>query len=172
MARHYAKIGFMLNIRPARESDIPGITEIYNSAILNTTATFDTQTKTPEEQKVWFDRHGGKYPLVVAESGGQVVGWASLTQYSDRCAYAETAEGSLYVREGWQRQGVGRQLTERLLEAGKRGGLHTVILRITEGNQPSLDLAAAFGFQPVGVMREVGCKFGRRLDVHILQKLF
>lgn len=162
----------MLNIRPAAQVDLPAITEIYNRAVLNTTATFDTQAKTPEEQKVWFDHHGEKYPLLVAESGGQVVAWASLSQYSDRCAYAETAEGSLYVKEGWQRQGIGRQLTERLLEAGRQGGLHTVILRITEGNQPSLDLAASFGFQSVGVMREVGCKFGRRLDVHILQKVF
>jgi L-amino acid N-acyltransferase len=162
----------MLNIRPAVEGDLPAITEIYNQAILNTTATFDTEAKTAGEQKAWFDRHGGKYPLLVAELDGQVVGWASLSQYSDRCAYSETAEGSLYVKEGCRGQGTGRRLTAGLLAAGEKAGLHTVILRITEGNQASLDLAASFGFEPVGVMKEVGCKFDRRLDVHILQKIF
>jgi L-amino acid N-acyltransferase YncA len=162
----------MLIIRPASENDLVAITEIYNEAILNTTATFDTESKTPEEQAAWFAKHGDKYPLLVAELEGRVIGWASLSQYSDRCAYSETAEASLYIRPDFRGRGIGQQLTDKLLAAGQKAGLHSLLVRITEGNQASLHIVELFGFQPVGVMKEVGRKFGKRLDVHILQKIY
>jgi phosphinothricin acetyltransferase len=65
----------MCNIRPAHISDLGAITEIYNEAILTTTATFDTELKTEDEQRVWFNSHGAQYPIVVAESNRIVVGW-------------------------------------------------------------------------------------------------
>ena len=86
----------MAQIREAKESDLGRITEIYNQAILTTTATFDTEPKTTEERKEWFQKHSEKYPLIVAELEGRVIGWASLTPWSDRCAYSDTAEISLW----------------------------------------------------------------------------
>jgi phosphinothricin acetyltransferase len=162
----------MLKIRPAELKDLPAITEIYNEAILRTTASFDTQTKTVDEQKVWFDKHSDKYPIIVGLEGEKVIGWASMSQWSDRCAYAATAEASLYVKEGYRGEGVGRQLSMAILKAAKEAGLHTAILRITGDNAISKKLARSLGFKNIGVMKEVGNKFGKLLDVHLMQIIF
>lgn len=162
----------MLTLRKAALKDLPAITDIYNQAILTTTATFDTNIKTPEEQKAWFAKHGVKYPILVALEGGEIVGWASMSPWSDRCAYADTAEISLYVREDWRGKGVGRKLSGALLKAAREGGLHTAIARIAEGNDVSIHLAESLGFKHIGVMREVGKKFGKLLDVYMMQIIF
>lgn len=162
----------MITIRKAELKDLPAITEIYNEAILHTIATFDTQTKTVEDQKPWFDKHGDKYPIVVALEGEKVIGWASMSQWSDRCAYAATAEASLYVKEGYRGEGVGRQLSKAILKAAREAGLHTAIIRIAGDNAVSKKLAKSLGFKSVGVMKEVGNKFGKLLDVHMMQIIF
>ena len=74
----------MLTIRKATLEDLEGITEIYNDAILNSIATFDTETENYEEQRIWFANHGSKNPMLVAEEEGYVIGWASLSNWSDR----------------------------------------------------------------------------------------
>ena len=162
----------MLTIREATLPDLGAITEIYNEAILKTVATFDTQTKTVEEQKSWFAEHGSKYPMLVAEQDGYVVGWASLSMWSDRCAYSDTAEGSLYVKEEYQGKGIGRKLLEAIIRAGQKAGLHTVVARITGGNEASIHLCESVGFEHIGVMKEVGRKFGKLLDVNLMQKIY
>jgi phosphinothricin acetyltransferase len=162
----------MITVRPATSSDLEAITEIYNESILTTTATFDTQPKTLAEQEQWFNSHGDRRPVFVAEVNGRVVGWASLSEWSDRCAYSDTAEISLYVRENLRGQGAGKALMKAVLEAGEKAGVHTVIARIAEGNTVSVSLHESFGFESVGVMREVGKKFGRLLDVYLMQKIF
>jgi L-amino acid N-acyltransferase YncA len=162
----------MLIIRPAELKDLASITDIYNQAILNTTATFDTRTKTIEEQKAWFDKHGQKYPVLLGLEDNKIEGWASLSAWSDRCAYADTAEISLYVRNGERGKGIGRQLSEAILKAGKEAGLHTAIARIAEGNDASIHLAESLGFKHIGVMKEVGRKFGKLLDVYLMQIFF
>src|SRR3972149_7949297 len=124
----------MLTIRPATLDDLGAITEIYNQAILNTSATFDTNPKTLEEQKDWFSHHGHKYPILVAQQGNHIAGWASLSMWSDRCAYADTAEISLYIKEEYRGQGIGQKITKAIIRTGQDAGLHTLIDRITEGN--------------------------------------
>jgi len=161
-----------INIRPAKNDNLAAITEIYNEAILHTTATFDTEPVTVEEQKTWFIDHGGKYPVLVAEVDQTVVGWASLSRWSGRCAYADTAEVSFYVKAESQGQGIGRKLFGAIIREGQKVGLHTVIARIAEGNEISVHLHESVGFQHVGVMREVGRKFGRLLDVYLMQKIY
>ncbi|MGD6852669.1 MAG: N-acetyltransferase family protein [Candidatus Bathyarchaeia archaeon] len=99
----------MVTLRKATIGDIEGITEIYNEAILNTTATFDTQPKTLEEQQKWFQNHQ-PYLILVAMQEGIVVGWASLSKWSDRCAYSSTAEASIYIRKEFRGKGIGSQL--------------------------------------------------------------
>jgi L-amino acid N-acyltransferase YncA len=162
----------MLAIRDARHDDLKEITEIYNEAILETVATFDTEPTAIEEQEKWFTQHGLRNPIVVADQDGLVIGWASLSKWSDRCAYADAAEVSLYVMKSHQGKGIGRRLLEAILDAGKRAGLHTVIARIAEGNEVSVHLHEALGFKHIGIMAEVGYKFGRRLDVHLMQKIY
>jgi len=162
----------MLKLRPARREDLDAITEIYNEAIIKTVATFDTKPKTHENQEKWFGDHGSKNPIHVADLNGVIVGWVSLSKWSDRCAYSDTAEISLYVREEYQGKGIGRRLLEAIIKEGKKTGLHTIIARITEGNESSLHLHRSVGFTDIGIMKEVGKKFGKRRDVYIMQKIY
>jgi L-amino acid N-acyltransferase YncA len=162
----------MLIIRDALLDDLPAITDIYNEAILETVATFDTEPKTQDEQKTWFMEHGEKNPLLVAEESGSIIGWAALSKWSDRCAYSDAAEISLYVKKDHQGEGIGRKLMQALLDKGQKAGLHTVLARIAEGNEVSVHLHQAMGFQHIGIMKEVGKKFNRLLDVYLMQKLY
>ena len=158
-----------LLLRPATKADIPAIRGIYNDAILNTTSTFDSTPKSMAEMESWFAAHDERHPILVMVADGHVWGWASLSRWSDRAAYDGTAELSVYVHPEHRGQGIGRKLMAAILEEGRRAGLHTVISRIEAGNAASIHLHAAFGFSMVGVMKEVGCKFGRWLDVAIMQ---
>jgi phosphinothricin acetyltransferase len=160
----------MAALRPARESDLPAVTDIYNQAVLRATGTFDTEPKTLDQQREWFSRHGDSHPVIVAEEAGKVVGWASLSPYSDRCAYARTAEVSVYIDEKSRGRGLGGILLDGILAAGKGAGILQVLARIAEGNAASLSLHARRGFFEAGRLRQVGEKFGKVLDVHILQK--
>jgi phosphinothricin acetyltransferase len=162
----------MLMIRQAILEDLGAITEIYNEAIIETVATFDTKPQTLEEQKIWFTNHGAKYPILVAEQDGLIVGWASLSRWSDRCAYSDTAEISLYVKKEHRGKGIGRKLLEAIVQKGQEVGLHTVIARIAEGNEISVHFHRPVGFEHVGIMKEVGRKFGKLLDIHLMQKIY
>jgi L-amino acid N-acyltransferase YncA len=159
-------------IRKATLQDLPAITEIYNEAILTTDATFDTEPKTAAEQKIWFKNHGTRNPVLVAVVDGKVRGWASLSQWSTRCAYSDTAEVSLYIKQEFRRQGIGKLLMKEILDEGRRAGLHTVLTRITSGNLVSIHLHEECGFKDIGTMKEVGKKFDRLLDVCMMQKVY
>jgi len=160
-----------LIIRRARLEDAPVIAHIYNEAILNTTATFDTELKTPEERVEWLKSHDERHPILVAIVNAEVVGWASITMWSDRPAYADTAETSFYVSSSYRGRGIGRKLKEAIITEAKRLGYHTLIARITAGSEVSLHLNESTGYIHVGTLKEVGRKFGQLLDVHILQKI-
>jgi L-amino acid N-acyltransferase len=160
-----------MKIRSATSDDISAIATIYNNAILNTTATFDTVPKTIEEQRRWFEAHDPKHPVLIAEENGAVVGWASASAWSDRCAYAGTAENSVYVTASGRGLGVGRLLLEALIDQSRQAGLHTLIARIVLGNDASIRLHERCGFVAVGTMKEVGFKFGRAHDVLMMQKM-
>ena len=161
-----------LIIRPAVRGDAAAMAAIYNQAVLRSTATFDTAIETTEAREAWLDEHTApQHPVLVAEQGGRVVGWASLSRYSSRCAYIATAEASTYIDESKTGRGLGTALSEALLEAGRAGGVHAVIARICTENVASLAMSRKLGFFEVGVLREVGTKFGRSLDVMMLEKL-
>jgi len=162
----------MLTVRKATLDDLGQITEIYNDAIQKTTATFDTEPKTQEEQEKWFAEHDARHPVLVVDEDGLIIAWASLSQWSDRCAYSDTAEISLYVKEEHRGKGIGKQLMRAIIQEGKTAGLHTVIARIAGSNKISADLCKSFGFQYIGTMREVGKKFGNLLDVHLMQLIY
>ncbi|MFC0081396.1 GNAT family N-acetyltransferase [Aciditerrimonas ferrireducens] len=158
-------------IRPLGRADAEAVRRIYNAEVLGSTATFDLRPRTPEEQERWVQDHLGAYPAVVAEVAGRVVGFASVSPYRRRPAYATTVEDSVYVDAEARGQGLGRQLLEELLVQAARHGFHTVLARIEATNQASIALHQGCGFEPVGLEREVGRKFGRWLDVCVLQRL-
>lgn len=156
-------------IRTATEHDLARINEIYNHAVVHTTATFDTVEKTLDERKAWFAKHHPKYPVLVWEDEGKILGWASLTQWSERCAYDDTAENSVYVDPAHHGKGIGKALLAKLVEESRAKKFHTLIARIADGNPVSTRLHTTQGFETIGVMKQVGFKFGKRLDVLMMQ---
>ncbi len=158
-------------VRPATEDDLPAILDIYNDAILNTTATFDTEPQTLEEKRQWLCETSYPYVVLVAERGGQIVGWASLRRFRPKTAYRYTGENSVYVRRDCHAEGIGTALMRTLLEEAAENGFHTIIAGIAGDNPASVQLHRRFGFEVVGVEREVGYKFERWIDVTWMQKM-
>jgi phosphinothricin acetyltransferase len=158
-------------VREATEVDVPAILEIYNDAILNTIATFDTEPQTLDEKIEWFRETTHPYVVLVADRGGEVVGWASLRRFRQKAAYRYTAENSVYVRKDCFGDGVGTALMRRLVDLGAANGFHTIIAGIAGENPASVRLHERMGFEVVGTEREVGYKFERWVDVTWMQKI-
>ncbi len=157
-------------IRDARTGDLPGIFAIYDREVLEGTATFDTDLKTPEQRIEWLAAHQtARYPALVAESHGTIAGWATLSPWSPRRAYDRTAEDSVYIHPDHQRRGLGRALLLELFTRAPREGIAVILARTCEESVGSIAMHEALGFRSVGTMRAVGMKFGRALDVRILQ---
>lgn len=160
-----------MDLRRARPTDADAITEIYNEAITLTTATFDVETKSVEDRAAWLETHDERHPVLVAETGEGVVGWASLSPWSDRKAYRATGEVTFYVLAACRGQGIGRLLQDGLIAHAVGQGFRTLIALVTAGNDASMKLCESSGFEHVGTLKRVGDKFGQLLDVHILQKM-
>jgi len=161
----------MAVIRLAQLGDLDAINEIYNAAIGDSTATFDTQEKTRVERQHWFDDHGPRFSILVAEVDGLVVGWASLSRWNQKPAYDISAETTFYVAVEFRGRGIGRALKAAIIEEARRHGFHSLIALVTAESEASLHLNKMFGFVEVGVLKEIGRKFDRLLDVVILQKV-
>jgi L-amino acid N-acyltransferase YncA len=162
----------MIEIRTASQEDQRAILDIYNEAVTTTTATFDTDHRSYEKQLAWFASHKKNHPVIVAVIENQIVGWASLSPWSDRCAYDTTVEVSVYVHKDFRGQGIGSKLLEWVTLEGKKVGNHTVLSRISQGNESSIHIHEKYGYRHVGVMKEVGFKFGKFLDVHMMQLVY
>lgn len=157
-------------IRPAVESDLDAIRSIYNYYVARSTCTFQIEPETAEERLAWFrDRDRETHPITVAESAGVVIGWAALSPWKSRCAYARSAEASVYVHPEHHRRGIGKALLLDLIDRAKAAGLHTIIGGACGEQAASLALQAALGFAVVGTFRQVGRKFDRWLDVIYMQ---
>lgn len=156
----------MPHIRQAIEADIHGIFQIYDWHVQNGIATFETIVKSELEKRVWFDTYNGAHKLFVATESENVIGWAALSPWSQREAYNRTAECSVYVAEEFEGQGIGKALLAHLLENSP--DIHVVIARIAEPNPASVALHLSAGFQDIGVMRQVGEKFGKLMNVRLM----
>jgi len=157
--------------RLAQLSDAEAIRQIYNAAV-STPFTFDLRPRSLDDQENWLRARSGAYAAVVAvDEAAEVVGFASLSPFRDRPAYSTTVEDSVYVREDQRGRGVGRFLLTELVDVAKNHGFHSIIARIVRGNDASVALHEAAGFELVGIEREVGRKFRRWLDVVELQLL-
>jgi phosphinothricin acetyltransferase len=162
-----------VQVRRATHQDIPGILDIYNEAVLHTTASYDYEPRTLEQRTAWFDDHvRNDYAVFVAvNSAGAVMGWSALNPYHDRAGYRFTAENSVYVAAERRGQGLGKRLMAPLIDAARQRSLHAIIAVIDASNEASVRLHAAFGFETVGRFKEVGYKFGRWLDVLYMELL-
>ncbi len=144
---------------------------IYNLEVLESTSTFDLVARSVEDQRAWIEARSGAHATVVAVQDGEVVGFGSLSPYRTRPAYSTSVEDSVYVRRDRQGRGVGRAVLAELVKVATAHGFHTVLARIVGGHEASIALHLALGFESVGTEREVGRKFGRWLDVVVMQRL-
>lgn len=163
--------GSSIEVRLATAEDAEGIRAIYNREVVGSTVTFDMVPRSVEAQRAWLDAHRGVYPVVVAVRDGQVIGFGSLSAYRDRPAYSTTVEDSVYVHHEHRGGGVGRLVLAELVRLAALHGFHAMIARVVGGHDASIALHRSCGFETVGVEREVGRKFGRWLDVVVMQRL-
>ena len=160
-----------MEVRLARPTDAEATRAIYNAEVTTTTVTFDMVPRSLEDQLAWIESHSGAHPAVVATDGEEVVGFGSLSPYRSRPAYSTTVEDSVYVRADRRGQGYGRAILSELVALATIHGFHSVIGRIVGGHEASIGLHRSCAFDLVGIEREVGRKFGRWLDVVVMQRL-
>jgi L-amino acid N-acyltransferase YncA len=157
--------------RRAELKDHAAILSIYNHYVERSVSAFDLKPRSLDENLKWFQEHDESHPIIVAEDGGEVCGWASLSRWAPHEAYAHTVELSVFVHPGFRGRGHGRALFAEILRMAAELGHHCVVSRVAEGNEASRTMHENAGFSYVGVMSEAGRKFGRWLDVHIYQKI-
>ncbi|MBV9085813.1 MAG: N-acetyltransferase [Acidobacteriaceae bacterium] len=159
------------SVRAATRSDLPAIQLIYNEGIEDRIATLDTELKSDSEIFAWFNDHDGRYAVLVAEGGGDIVGWTSLNRYSHRCAYDGVADLSIYVRRDKRGTGVGSALMQEIEEAAKTGGFHKIVLFAFPTNEAGRRLYLNSGFADVGRFREQGQLDNKYIDVIAMEKI-
>lgn len=162
-----------MRVRDAMPADIPAVTEVYAHHVLHGTGTFEEAPPDASEMANRMDkvqRQGWGW-FVAEDAGGEIVGFGYYAQFRDRSAYRFCAEDSIYVREAVRGQGVGKALVQALLEHAQARGFRQMLAVIGDSeNAGSIGLHASLGFRQAGVMRAVGFKFGRWLDVVTMQK--
>jgi phosphinothricin acetyltransferase len=166
-----ANIAPATSIRPATESDLAAINDIYNHYVLNSTCTYQEEPEPIKSRRQWFAHHGSSHPVTVAESDGRVVGWGSLSTYHARSAYRRTVENSVYVHHEHHRRGIGSILLKDLIDRARKLEHRAIIAGIDSDQAASVGLHARFKFEKVGHFRQVGFKFGRWLDVIYMELL-
>ncbi len=164
-----------LSLRPATVADAEQIRSIYNHEVVHTAATFDLVPRSLAEQQDWLQARSGAFAALVvvdpSDVDGEVIAFGSLSPYKDRPAYRTSVEDSVYVRRDRNGQGVGSLLLRELLSVAATSGFHAVFARINSSGEASIALHRKSGFELVGIEREVGRKFGRWLDVTVMQAL-
>jgi len=162
-----------MNIRPAIPNDLPTILDIYNEAILNTTATAEYNPHTLDMRREWYDSHRrDNLPIFVAEADqGHVIGWSSLSRFHSRYGYRFTAEDSIYVAADSRGLGAGKALLRPLIDSAHALGLHVILASIDSSNEASIRLHQKFGFEVVGQLNEVIYKFDRWLSTVFMELL-
>lgn len=161
-----------MQIRSAQLLDCQAISSIYNYYVETSTATFALEPETVAEREAWFNQHDqNQLPMLVAVLENQVVAFASLSFYHQRCAYRQTVEASIYVDHQFLSRGYGRLLMKELMDAAEKAGFHAVLGLICSENTASIKLMLDYGFFEAGCLKQVGKKYDRWLDVAILEKI-
>jgi phosphinothricin acetyltransferase len=159
-------------IRPARSKDLPALTDLYNHYIRESPVTFDLEPFSSAARRAWFEGFAetGRHRLQVSESDGRLTGFASSRQFRPKAAYDSTIETTIYLAPDATGAGLGRRLYGALFDSLASEDVHLAVGGVTLPNPASVALHESFGFEPVGIFREVGYKFGRYWDVQWFQK--
>jgi L-amino acid N-acyltransferase YncA len=161
-----------LLIREATSDDAEAVRSIYNHEVKNETSTMDLVPRTLEMQREWIAARSGAFCAIVAvDEGGKVLGFGALSEYKDRSGYRSTVENSVYVCRDVARRGIGKQLLLRLIETATISGFHSIIARIEAQSTASRGLHESCGFELVGIEQQVARKFGKWLDIAVMQRL-
>jgi phosphinothricin acetyltransferase len=160
-----------MSIRPARMEDAAALAAIYAPAVLHGTASFELEPPSAAEMATRLMRVKSRgWPWLVHVTMGQVDGYAYASQFRDRPAYRRCGETSVYVAPDAQRTGIGHALLMALISDARRAGFRELIAVIGDaGNDASVGLHRSCGFRPAGLLAGVGEKFGRRLDIVMMQ---
>jgi phosphinothricin acetyltransferase len=158
-------------IRDARPEDAAAIAAIYNESIAAGDSTMDQTPHTARDVLGWMKRFNDRETLLVMNDADEIVGWGILKRYSSRPGYRFCCETSVYVRRNHRGRGCGSRLQAALMNRCRAYGYHHVVAKIWAGNEASLSLHRKFGFELVGIQREIGFHEGRWIDVAILQCL-
>lgn len=161
-----------IEIRPAAASDLSAITAIYAEAVLHGTATFELDPPDAAEMTRRFDEiTSAGFPYLVALLEGRVVGYSYASLYRTRPAYRFTVENAIYLAPDSHRRGIGMQLLQQLIAACETVGFRQIIAVIGDSaNAGSIGVHTKAGFQMIGLHPDVGYKFGRWLDVVMMQR--
>lgn len=157
-------------IRDANPTDLGALRDIYNDAVLNTTAIWNEVAIDLDNRRAWLELRAQQgFPVLVAEDASEVVGYASYGPWRAFDGFRETVEHSVYVRADQRGKGVGPQLMQALVDRARAQGLHVMVAAIESGNAASIRLHERLGFATTGQMPQVGQKFGRWLDLTFMQ---
>lgn len=160
--------GDEVEIRGAATADLEAIFAIYNEEVARGISTFDTEPLRRGRDEGWLRERSPRYPVLIAEAGAEVVGWGSLSQWSPKRGYDRTAEVSVYVDRDSRGRGIGARLLEALIDRAPASGIAVLLARIAGENPASVALHRSLGFEPIGTQRRAGEKFGRILDVTLM----
>jgi len=159
-----------MTVRDATRSDAAALLDIHNEAVRTTTAIWDESEVDLADRETWLrDRLAAGFPVLVAEVDDAVVGYASYGPWRPKSGYRHSVENSLYVLASHHGRGLASALFDALLQRAREAGPHRMVAMIESSNTLSIDLHARRGFRVVGQMSEVGQKFGRWLDLTIMQ---
>ncbi|EIK96497.1 GNAT family acetyltransferase [Pseudomonas sp. M47T1] len=158
-------------VRDAVHADLPAIRDIYNDAVLNTTAIWNEQPVDLGNRQAWYSaRQSQRYPILVAVDANEaVLGYASFGDWRPFQGFRQTVEHSVYVRNDQQGKGLGPALMNALIERARGCNKHVMVAAIESGNAASIRLHERLGFTITGQMPQVGSKFGRWLDLTFMQ---
>ncbi|MFZ3035092.1 MAG: N-acetyltransferase family protein [Parvibaculum sp.] len=154
-----------------RYQDVAGITQIYNDAVLHTTAIWNDTVVDENNRRAWIEeRNAQGFPILIAVEGDDVLGYATFGPFRPHDGYRHTVENSIYVRSDQRRCGIAAALMSPLVATATKLGIHAMIAGIEAENMASIRLHKNFGFRKVGLLPEVGRKFDRWLDLVLMQK--
>jgi phosphinothricin acetyltransferase len=156
-------------VRRAQVGDGDAVRTIRNAAISGTTAIWTDVQQSPEQAASWLAEHLDRGSIFVAECGGEVIGFSCWGPWREKEGYRFTVEDSVYLAEAGRGLGLGQALLEPLVGSAKESGAHAMVANIEARNVASIRLHQRLGFETIGTLREVGTKFGRWLDLTIMQ---
>ena len=160
-----------MDVRDARESDLPGLLDIYNEVIATSTAVYSYTPVTLDDRVQWWKARVARgFPVLVATDSSGILGFSTFGDFRSWLGYRHTVEHSVHVRADMRGQGVGSKLVQALFPRAEALGMHVMIAGVDAANLPSIRFHERLGFEQAGLLREVGWKFDRWLDLVFLQR--